>query len=107
METDHLSLIPIFKKLLYLVPVRLQLMMIQMLFHDIKARLRAGKDIPVLDTLSEQSVSDTCPSLSETLDVQVNMVISSLPVRLQTEQDEQLSVLKQVILDGWPVYRKK
>ena len=43
------------------------------------------------------------------------MVISSLPVsdrklretKLQTEQDEQLSVLKQVILDGWPVYRKQ
>ena len=43
------------------------------------------------------------------------MVISSLPVsdrklretKLQTELDEQLSVLKQVILDGWPVYRKQ
>ena len=41
-------------------------------------------------------------SLSETLDVQVNMIISSLPVsdrrlqeiKLKTEQDEQLSVLK-------------
>ena len=26
--------------------------------------------------------------------------------KLKTEQDEQLSVLKQVILGGWPVFRK-
>ena len=26
---------------------------------------------------------------------------------MQTERDEQLSVLKQVILDGWPVYKKQ
>ena len=32
------------------------------------------------NTISRKSVSDTCPGLSETLDVQVNMVISNLPV---------------------------
>ena len=55
-------------------------MMIQMQCYDIEVRFRTGKDVPVLDTLSRKSVSDTCPSLSETLDVHVNMVISSLPV---------------------------
>lgn len=88
--------------------------MIQMHRYEIEVRFRPGKDIPVPDTLSWKSVSDTCPSLSETLDVQVNMVISNLPVsdrklqeiKQQTEQDEQLVVLKQVILDGWPVFRK-
>ena len=42
------------------------------------------------------------------------MISFSLPVsdrrlqekKLKTEQDEQLSVLKHVILDGWPVFRK-
>ena len=64
-ETDHLSLIPIFKKPLYLCPARLQRMMIQMQRYNIELRFRAGKDIPVQDTLSRKSVSDTCPSLSE------------------------------------------
>ena len=114
-ETDHLSLIPIFKKPLHLCPARLQRMMIQMQRFDIDVRFRPGKQIPVPDTLSRKSVSDTCPALSESLEVQVNFVMSSLPVsdkkleeiKLQTEQDEQLAVLKQVVLDGWPVYRKQ
>lgn len=114
-ETDHLSLIPIFKKPLYVAPARLQRMLLQMQRYDIEVRFRAGKEIPVPDTLSRKSLSDTYPSLSEGLDVQVNMVISSLPVsdrklqeiKAQTEQDEQLSLLKKVIQDGWPVYRNQ
>ena len=90
-------------------------MMIQMQRYNIELRFRAGKDIPVPDTLSRKSVNDICPSLFETLDVQVNMVSSSLPVsdrklreiKLQTEQGEQLAILKQAMLDGWPVYRKQ
>ena len=92
-ETDHLSLIPIFKKPLHLCPARLQRMMIQMQRFDIDVRFRPGKQIPVPDTLSRKSVSDTCPALSESLEVQVNFVMSSLPVsdkkleeiKLQTE----------------------
>lgn len=114
-ETDHLSLIPIFKKPLYVAPARLQRMMLQMQRYDIEVRFRAGKDIPVPDTLSRKSLSDTYPSLSEGLDVQVNMVISNLPVsdrkmqeiKAHTDQDEQLSLLKNVIQDGWPVYRNQ
>ena len=113
-ETDHQSSIPIFKKPLYLCPARLQRMTIQMQRYDIEVLFRQGKDIPVPDTLSRKSVSDTCPSLSETSDVQVNMVISNLPVsdrklqeiKRRTEQDEQVAGLKKVILDGWPVYMK-
>lgn len=90
-------------------------MMVQMQRYDIEARFRAGKGIPVLDTLSRKSVSDTCPNLSESLEVQVNMVISNLPVSdrklqeisMQTGQDEQLLVLKQVIFDGWPICWKQ
>lgn len=83
--------------------------------YDIEVRFRAGKEIPVLDTLSRKSFSDTFPSLSEGLDVQVSMVISSLPVsdrklkeiKVQTEKDEQLSLLQKVIQEGWPVYRNQ
>ena len=79
--TDHLSLVPIFKKPLYFCPTCLQRMMIQMECYDIEVCFRVGKDSPVQDTITRKSVSDTCPSLSKTLDVQINMVISSLPVR--------------------------
>lgn len=110
-ETDHLNLIPIFKKPLYQAPASLQRMLIQMQCYDIDVRFRAGKDILVPDTLSLKSVCDTFPSLSKTLDVQINMIISSFPVSDRNLQEikvqtEQLSVLKKVILDGWPVYRK-
>jgi len=51
--------------------------------------------------------------LSESIDAQVNMVKSALPVssrkmqelKEHTAQDEQLSMLMQVIESGWPVYK--
>ena len=77
---DHLSFVQICKKPLYFCPTCLQRVMIQMECYEIEVRFRVGKDLPVLDTITRKSVSDTCSSLSETLDVQINMVISSLSV---------------------------
>ena len=74
------------KKLLYFCPTCLQ-RMIQMECYDIEVCLRAGKDIPVQDTITRKAVSDTCSSLSETLDVQINMVISNLLVSGRTLQE--------------------
>jgi len=79
-ETDHLPLIPIFKKPLHSAPARLQRMLLQMQRYDIDVKFRPGKEIPVPDTLSRKSVSDPCPSLSKCIDIQVNMVVASLPV---------------------------
>lgn len=114
-ETDHLPLISIFKKPLHRAPARLQRMLLQMQPYDIEVKYRPGKEIPVPDTLSRHPISDTGPSLSDEADIQVNMVMTSLPVsdrkmheiKVQTDQDEQLSVLKQVILSGWPNNKKE
>lgn len=114
-ETDHLPLIPIFKKPFHSAPARLQGMLLQMQGYDIQVSFLPGRNIPIPDTLSRKSVSNVYPDLADTADIQVNLVISSLPVsdrklqeiRLHTANDEQLSLLGQVILDGWPVYRKQ
>lgn len=114
-ETDHLPLIPIFKKPLHRAPARLQRMLLQMQRYDIEVKYRPGKEIPLPDTLSRRPISDTGPSLSDEADIQVNMVMASLPVsdrkmheiKVQTGQDEQLSVLKQIILSGWPDNKKE
>ena len=114
-ETDHLPLIPIFKKPLHSAPARLQRMLLSTQQYDIDVKFRPGKDIPVPDTLSRKSLSDTCPDLSVGTDIHVNMVMSSLPVsdrklkemREHTENDPQMSALKTVIMQGWPESRKQ
>ncbi|KAK0141090.1 hypothetical protein N1851_021892 [Merluccius polli] len=71
---------------------------------------RPGKDIPVADTLSRKSLAATDNSLSEGMDVQVHTVFSNMPVshhrlseiQKETERDEQLTVLRKIIQDGWP-----
>jgi hypothetical protein len=57
---------------------------------------------------------DTCPQLAEGMDAHIHTVLSSLPVsdrKLEevitaTVEDLQLSIPRQVILAGWPDYRK-
>ena len=91
--TDHLSLVLIFRKPLHSVPQYLP-----------------GRDIPVPNTSSRKPLLDTFPKLSEKADIQVNMVMSNVPVsdrkmleiRHQTAKEAQLVTLKQTILSGWP-----
>jgi hypothetical protein len=112
-QTDHLPLISIFKKPLSSAPARLQRMLLQLQRYDIHPKHYPGKQIPVADTLSRKHLNDTFPELSEGMDLQVHMVISSLPVsdrKLQeiktlTDQDDQLVLLKKTILKGWPEAR--
>ncbi|XP_053388481.1 uncharacterized protein K02A2.6-like [Mercenaria mercenaria] len=108
--TDHLPLIAICKKPLFAAPVRLQRLLLNISQYDIDVTYRQGTQIPLPDTLSRFPVKDTDPSLTETVEVQVNMVKRSLPVsdrklqeiKVNTDRDEQLLSLKQVIIEGWP-----
>ncbi|RXN11580.1 Retrovirus-related Pol poly from transposon [Labeo rohita] len=114
-ESDHKPLESVIKKPLAAAPPRLQRMILQLQKYDITITHRPGKEIPVADTLSRKSIESEHDNLSEGMDMQVHMVYKSLPVsdiklqqiRAETESDNQLIQLRQVILDGWPGEKKK
>ena len=114
-ESDHKPLESIMRKPLAAAPPRLQRMILQLQKYDITIIHRPGKHIPVADTLSRKSLACNDHTLSEGMDTQVHTVISNLPVsdrkltdiRTATEQDPQLTMLKEYVLSGWPETRKK
>jgi hypothetical protein len=113
-QTDHLPLISIMKKPVHVAPPRLQRMMLQLQGYDFQLEHKAGTQIPLADTLSRKFLPDTCPELSEKANFHVHFVTKSLPysdrkfqeIRSHTQQDEELQLLKNVILTGWPENRK-
>ena len=112
-ETDHLPLVAIFKKPLHAAPARLQRMLLHMQPYDIEVKHRPGKDIPVPDTLSRKPLPETGPDLSDQTDIQVNMVMSSLPVhskkmqeiKTETHSDETLSVISRLFNQAGQIAR--
>ena len=114
-ESDHKPLESIMRKPLAAAPPRLQRMILQLQRYDITITHKPGKQIPVADTLSRKPIECTDNSLSEGMDLQIHTVISSAPVsdrkmaeiKAATAQDEQLSMLRQVIQAGWPESNKR
>ena len=105
-ETDHKPLVSIMRKGIHSAPPCLQR-------YDLNAAHLPRKSISVADTLSRIFVNDTFSGLSDGLEAQVHMVLSSIPVsdrkmhdiRVATEKNKQLNMLKSVILFGWPKLR--
>lgn len=114
-ESDHKPLETILCKPLALAPPRLQCMLLALQKYSITFIHKPGKEIPVANTLSRNSVNDEDSSLAEAMETQVHTVISTAPVsadRLEdiktaTAQDEQLSALRNVIRTGWPETRRR
>ena len=83
--------------------------------YDVDVKYRPGKSIPIPDTLSRKPLPDTAPELSEKADIQVNLVMSNVPVsdrkmqeiRKKTDIEPQMVTLKQTILFGWPNTKKE
>ena len=111
-ETDHKPLVGIFRKPLNDCPLRLQGMRIRLQRYNFKLEYTPGKQLYTADTLS-RAVDPTEKATSEIQDdieAYVNMVTSHVPVaptrmeqiRTETQKDEDLQVLIQVIQDGWP-----
>ncbi len=79
-QSDHKPLASIMKKSLQTARARLMRMLLQLQKYDIELIHVPGKDIPVADTLSRKSMPDTYPELSEGMDVQVNAVMTNMPI---------------------------
>jgi hypothetical protein len=118
-ETDHLPLLRIFEKPLYLVPLRLQKMRMKVQGYDFKLVHKKGTEIPVADALSRAFVTDTGPNLTgdsnshifEASIDEVNSLKQVSPARLAeirrcTLKDVTLQAVTKAIMEGWPSHRQ-
>jgi hypothetical protein len=112
-ETDHLPLVRIMEKPLHLTPLRLQKMKMSLQHYDFKLIGKSGKDIPVADALSRTFLPDTHHELLK--DVNQFQVFACevrganafsdarwKQLRVETEKDEALQKVKEIIHTGWP-----
>lgn len=116
-ETDHKPLIALFLKPLNDCPLRIQRLMIKLQRYTLNVSYIPGKFMYTADTLS-RAVDPKAPAINKTAEevqAYVNMVTLSLPVadakmqliREETEKDQTLKQLKQVVLTGWPQVRQQ
>ncbi|MCG7876694.1 MAG: RNase H-like domain-containing protein [Candidatus Thiodiazotropha endolucinida] len=114
-ETDHLPIVSIQKKPLYLCPSRLTRMLLQLQKYDLDITFKKGVELHIADALSRNMLKDTYPDISEGMDLQVHSVLTNLPVsdrkmqeiKTNIELDPQMKQLKEMIQEGWPVTRSE
>ena len=112
-ETDHKSLIPLFKKPLSDCPLRVQKMLMRLQRYSLDVQYVPGKKMVVPDTLSratEKSEFQSDRDLVRDVQLYVNTVLKTLQfsdsrleqVKYETSQDDELKVLMDTVISGWP-----
>ena len=103
--TDHKPLVSIVKKALTSAPKRLQAMLLRAQEYNPEVTYKPGKDIPIADALSRAPVNS---SKSEEIISVNNLSFTSFKasrlyeIRMKTQSDDTLKLLKQTIIEGWP-----
>ena len=114
-ESDHKPLEIIFKKPLERCPLRLQRLRITLQNYTFKVVYKPGSKLYVADTLSRASYNDTtCDINEEEINAQIHLInyydISPKKyeqIKFETERDEELLNLKEVVRQGWPDCKRK
>ncbi|XP_060600965.1 uncharacterized protein K02A2.6-like [Ruditapes philippinarum] len=103
----------IMKKPMSAAPPRLSRMLLALSKYQLIVKHMPGKEIPVSDCLSRQSLPNTYLNMSDELDNYVHTVQKQLHItdqrieniRAETCKDAQMKILKKTILNGWPESR--
>ena len=114
-ETDHSPLEQIFKKNINEAPCRLQRLLLRCLRFDVHVQYKQGRSIPVADALSRvchRKAGHNPEHVTEDSASQHNIHFISSPIDLMalkssTARDHTLRLLKSIIFNGWPPYRKQ
>lgn len=115
-ETDHKPLVTVFKKSLSDCPLRIQRLMLRVQKYSLEVEYVPGKFMFTADALSR-----AYPKMSRQLDrtgesevcVYVDFIVDNISVsdkrlediKTQTQKDEQLQILKEYILQGFPEHK--
>ncbi|XP_053403234.1 uncharacterized protein K02A2.6-like [Mercenaria mercenaria] len=110
-HSDNKPLCAIMQKHLCACPPRLQRMRLALSKYDLDVQFVPGKEIPTSDLLSRQPLKLTFEN--NDLDIHVHTVLKGLHIsdrrleslRLDTKNDVNMQLLKQTIIDGWPISR--
>ncbi|KAK3093011.1 hypothetical protein FSP39_010012 [Pinctada imbricata] len=110
-ETDHKPLESLFRKTLSSAPPRIQRMMLKIQRYDLFVQYKPGKELYVADTLSRNAKRDE--NFDKDEDCFKVYVVENLPVttermekiQKETETDQEMRVLRETILAGWPNLR--
>ena len=107
-ETDHKPLIAIMNKPMFMIPARLQRMILQLQRYDISLVYKKGVDMFVADTLSRAPSSNTKQSDDEKAKFEVMAILPITPSKLKelstsTANDKTLQQLSHFIKTGWPI----
>ena len=114
-ESDHKPLESIFKKPLYMAPMRLQKMLLKLQPYNLQVKYRPGRELYIADALSRVYSPNEGSTLVEE-DLSVNMFdvfeLAVSPAKLEkikaeTDAEETMQHLRDVILSGWPDQRSE
>lgn len=107
---DHKPLEDIYKKpLLPATPTRIQRMRLRLQWYDISVCYRRGKDMELPDTLSRAQLTDATPEAASLECVSMLDFVSASDkkyTQLQECTRKELSLLQQIIQQGWPDKRR-
>ena len=112
-HTDHKPLVPIMSKPLHKAPARLQRMLMTLQRYRFDLEYRKGTTLLIADTLSRAALNtpaDTPATEFEVFRLECEAICRSPRLTGETERDiiqltdadENLSALRDTILDGWP-----
>ncbi|XP_033096924.1 uncharacterized protein LOC117101151 [Anneissia japonica] len=107
--SDHKPLEAIIKKPLVKAPKRLQGMFLRLQQYDYDIRHAPGRTMYIADTLS-RAVDPTEEAI--TIEIKAVQYLPAskerlLQIKQETESDETLQLLKQIIIDGWPTQEQE
>ena len=109
-ETDHKPLISIMRKSLNDCPMRIQRLLLRLQKYDVELVYTPGKLMYTADTLSRAVDPSFKPDQQTSVEAFVDMIVEAIAVspekmaviRDESARDKSLSVLKSVVLNGWP-----
>ena len=111
-HNDHKPLQSIAKKSMLMAPKRLQKMLLQLQRYTFDLEYVPGNKMQVADTLSRAACATTKSDFEkelETVCVVDNRISDPLleKVAIETQRDETLQTVKELILNGWPNDKSK
>lgn len=116
-KSDHKPLEAIIKKPISSTPPRVQRFLVRLMKYDVRIQFIPGKYLYIADTLSRAHSSSILEN-SDLHDESVVMIhtvysnLSATPEKLDeikkaTEEDEILQLVKECIINGWPINKQK
>jgi len=110
-ESDHKPLENIMKKPIHAAPLRIQRMMLKLQPYEFKLIHKKGKEMGLADCLSRMPLSENA---EQTMDDELMVLVAETlsctnhdSIAKATAEDEQLQIVEQCVMKGWPETRNE